>query len=129
MLYEHRKLYISIILYQYNRGFLMKREGHLKKANEIRSSINSLEKDEKNTSAIVELTYGCTLHYIAFGSEMKFGTHQDLHNGLIRFLRERDEDEIADLFSKLETIRHGRWYGGKGNGDTINEVMEILNII
>lgn len=104
----------------------MKMEKHLERAREIKSSINSLEMEEKNTSAIVELVYGCALHYIAFGSEKKFGTHQDIHTGLIRFLREMDEDEIADLFSKLETIRHGRWYGGKGNGDTIKEVMGIL---
>ncbi|MDP3066712.1 MAG: hypothetical protein Q8N08_08235 [Methanobacteriaceae archaeon] len=87
----------------------MKAEGHLKKAKEIRSSIQSLEKDEKNTSAIVELVYGSSLHFIAFGSEMKYGAHIDIHTGIIRFLRERNEDEIADLFSKLETIRHGRW--------------------
>ena len=51
------------------------------------------------------------------------------HTDLIRFLRERDEDGIADLFSKMETIRHGRWYGGKGNGNTIKEVLKILNKI
>jgi len=107
----------------------MKAEGHLKKADELRSTINSLEKDEKNTSAIVELVYGCALQYIAFASEKKFGAHLDIHTRIIRFLRERDEDEIADLFSKLETIRHGRWYGGKGNGETIREVLEILDII
>lgn len=107
----------------------MKAEGHLKRADEIRSSINSLKKDDKNTSAIVELVYGCSLHYIAFVSEKKFGNHTDIHTGIIRFLRERDEDKIADLFSKLETIRHGRWYGGKGNGETIIKVMEILYTI
>ena len=107
----------------------MKMEKHLKRAKEIKSNINSLEKNDINTSAIVELVYGCTLHYIAYASEKKFGTHQDIHTGLIRFLRERDEDEIADLFSKMETIRHGRWYGGKGNGNTIKEVLKILNRI
>jgi len=29
----------------------------------------------------------------------------------------------------LDTIRHGRWYGGKGNGDTIKEVIKILDKI
>lgn len=80
----------------------MKMKSHLDRAKEIRSSINSLEKVEVNTSAIVELVYGCVLHYISFGCEKKFGTHQDIHTGLIRFLREMDEDKIADLFSKLE---------------------------
>lgn len=40
----------------------MKMEKHLKRAKEIKSSINSLEKNDINTSAIVELVYGCTLH-------------------------------------------------------------------
>jgi hypothetical protein len=107
----------------------MKAESHLARGNEIRSSINSLEKNKENVSAIVELVYGCAFHYIAFASEKKFGTHLDIHNGLMRFLRERDEDKTADLFSDLETIRHGRWYGGKGNGDTIKKVLKILRII
>lgn len=50
----------------------MKMEKHLEREREIKSSINSLEMEEKNTSAIVELVYGCALHYIAFGSEKKF---------------------------------------------------------
>lgn len=36
-------------------------------------------------------------------------------------------EEIA--FGRLETIRHGRWYGGKGNGKTVSEVLKILNQI
>jgi hypothetical protein len=107
----------------------MKAESHLKRANEIKYSINSLKKNDENTSAIVELVYGCSLHYIAYTTEKKFGTHYDIHTGLIKFLRSSNEDEIADLFSNLETIRHGRWYGGKGNGDTIRRVLEILDII
>lgn len=107
----------------------MNAKSHLKRANEIRYSISSLEKDEENTSAIVELVYGCSLHYIAYASEKKFGTHFDIHTGLIKFLRNNNEDEIADLFSNLETIRHGRWYGGKGNGNTIKKVLEILDNI
>lgn len=107
----------------------MKAESHLEKAKEIRGSINSLEKKDENTSAIVELVYGCVLHYIAFACEKKFGDHKDIHTGLIKFLRKNDEDEIADSFSNLDTIRHGRWYGGKGNGDTIKRVLEILTVI
>jgi len=29
----------------------------------------------------------------------------------------------------LDTIRHGRWYGGKGNVDTIKEVIKIVDKI
>lgn len=107
----------------------MKAESHPEKAKEIKNSINSLEMKDENTSAIVELIYGCVFHYTAFSTEKKFGTHKDIHTGLIKFLRKNDEDEIADLFSNLDTIIHGRWYGGKGNGKTIKKVLEILTVI
>lgn len=77
----------------------------------------------------MELVYGCALHYIAYTTEMKYGVHKDIHTGLLRFLREMDEDKIADAFSELETLRHGRWYGGKGNGDTIKRALMILTVI
>jgi len=107
----------------------MNAEGHLKRAEEIRKSIEVLKDDENHVSSIVELVYGCALHYIAYGCEKRFGVHQDLHNQLIRFLRERGEDEIALLFSELDTLRHGRWYGGKGDGETVVKVLEILDAI
>ena len=129
MIYKYRKYLFHEILYLYNRVFDMKAESHLKRATEIRNGINSLKKIDENTSAIVELTYGCSFHFIAFATETRYGNHQDIHSGLIRFLRENDEDEIANQFARLETIRHGRWYGGKGNGETIEKVLEILNTI
>jgi len=129
----------------------MNAEGHLKRGEEIRKSIEVLKDDENHVSSIVELVYGCALHYIAYGCEKRFGVHQDLHNQLIRFLRddigkiaagatslhnqlirflrERGEDEIALLFSELDTLRHGRWYGGKGDGETVVKVLEILDAI
>jgi len=107
----------------------MNGESHIKRAEEIRKSIDLLKLDKDHTSAIVELVYGCSIHYIAYGCEMKFNTHKDMHAGLQRFLRERDEEEIAVAFGRLETIRHGRWYGGKGNGETVSEVLKILNQI
>lgn len=107
----------------------MKAEGHLERANDIKSGIKSLQDSDKNVSSVVELVYGCALHYIAYTTEKKFGVHKDIHTGLLKFLRERDEDEIADAFSELETLRHGRWYGGKGNGDTIKRALAILSFI
>jgi hypothetical protein len=107
----------------------MNAESHLIKANEIQKSINLLKSNEGHTSAIVELVYGCSMHFISYGSEMRFGTHKNIHTGLQRFLRERDEEDTAIAFGRLETIRHGRWYGGKGNGKTVSEVLKILNQI
>lgn len=107
----------------------MNAESHLKRANDIKRSIDLLKSKEGHTSSIVELVYGCSMHFISYGCEMRFGTHKDIHTGLQRFLRERDEEEIAIAFGRLETIRHGRWYGGKGNGETVSEVLKILNQI
>lgn len=69
------------------------------------------------------------MHYIYYGCEARFGTHKDTHVGLQRFLRENDEEEIAIAFGRLDTIRHGRWYGSKGNGKTVSETLKILNQI
>lgn len=107
----------------------MNAESHLKKAEEIRKSIDLLKSGKDHTSSIVELVYGCSMHYIAYGCEIKFGTHKDIHTGLPRFLRERDEEKMAIAFGTLDTIRMGRWYGGKGNGETISKVIEILDDI
>ncbi|MGB8312285.1 MAG: hypothetical protein WCE81_10575 [Halobacteriota archaeon] len=89
----------------------------------------ALKDDEAHVSAIAELAYGCAFHYLAYGCERKFGIHIDTHAGLPRLLRERSDDAIADVFGGLGTIRQGRWYGGKGNGETISLVLEILDTI
>ncbi len=107
----------------------MNAESHLKRAKEIKKSIDILKTEGGDVSSIVELVYGCSMHYISYGCEKRFGTHKDTHTGLQRFLRERNEEEIAIAFGELDTIRHGRWYGGKGNGETISKVLEILDDI
>ena len=107
----------------------MNAESHLKRAEEVRKSIDLLKPDEEHVSSIVELIYGCSMHYLAYGCEIRFGTHKDIHTGLQRFLRERDEEEMAIAFGTLDTIRHGRWYGSKGNGKTVSESLKILNQI
>lgn len=107
----------------------MNAESHLKKAGEIRKSIDLLKSNEEHVISIVELIYGCSMHYLAYGCEKRFGTHKDIHTGLQRFLRERDKEKMSIAFGILDTIRHGRWYGGKGNGKTVSESLKILNQI
>jgi len=107
----------------------MNEEGHLKRAEEIYRSIMILKDDENNLSAVVELAYGCAIHYLAYGCERRYGTHSDIHASLPRLLRRMNENEIADIFERLDTIRHGRWYGGKGNGETLSNVLGILERI
>lgn len=106
----------------------MKAESHLLKAEEIEVTINFIKDDPSHVSSLVELVYGCVIHYLAYGCEKKFGRHLDTHVRLQRFLREKDESEIAAVFGTLDSIRHGRWYGGKGNGDAVEDVVEILEI-
>ncbi|MBI5681264.1 MAG: hypothetical protein HZC47_10250 [Methanobacterium sp.] len=107
----------------------MKAESHIKRAENIKKSIDLLISEEGDVGSIVELVYGCSMHYLSYGCEKRFGTHKDIHTGLQKFLRERNEEDMAIAFGELDTIRMGRWYGGKGNGETISKVLEVLNDI
>ena len=107
----------------------MKADGHLKKAREIKASIAILRDDPSHLVAVVELCYGMAQQYIAYGLEAKFGEHRDTHAGLPSLLREKDQGDIAMQFERLDTLRHGRWYGGKGNGDVLDEALAIISEI
>jgi len=95
----------------------MNAEGHKKKAEEIKASLNRLLPDPegKNVVAIVKLTYGILLYLIAFGMESKYGKHLDTYVSLPRELRKLEENEVAIIFETLDTFRAGRWYGSRGN--------------
>ena len=41
----------------------------------------------------------------------------------------RGESDIANTFEMIDTLRHGRWYGGKGNGETIAEALDLFEVI
>ena len=107
----------------------MKAEGHLKKAMELKESLSVLKDDQAHLVAVVELCYGMGQHLIAYGIQSKYGVHKDTHVGLPHLLRENDVDSIAILFEKLDTLRHGRWYGGKGNGEVLDEALLIVKQI
>jgi hypothetical protein len=107
----------------------MKAEGHLARANEIKGSVDKLKDDPVHLVAVVELCYGLAQQYIAYALEMKFGEHKDTHAGLPALLRENGQVEIAESFERLDTLRHGRWYGGKGNGEVLEEALEIIEEI
>ncbi|MCK4367187.1 MAG: hypothetical protein KAW84_04510 [Thermoplasmata archaeon] len=108
----------------------MKAHDHLGKAEEIRQSIEELLRDgDRHVSSIVELAFGLMHHLIAYGLENKYGEHRDVHYGIPALLRKKDEDSIAVLFERLTSLRHGRWYGGKGNGEVVREAMKIIGKI
>ena len=104
----------------------MKADGHLKKASEIKGSIAELKGDPVHLVAVVELCYGMAQQYIAYGLERKYGEHRDTHAGLPALLREKGRGDVAMQFERLDTLRHGRWYGGKGNGEVLDEALEIV---
>jgi hypothetical protein len=75
------------------------------------------------------LRYGLAQHYIAYGLEKKYGEHKDTHQGCPILLIQHGQDDIAMLFERLDTLRHGRWYGGKGNGEVLEESLRIIKEI
>ncbi len=109
----------------------MKPEGHKAKANEIKDSLQELLPDPegRHVVAVVELTYGIVQHLIAYGMEIKYNKHSDTHVGLPRLLRNFNEDKVAALFERLDSLRQGRWYGSRANGDVVKECLEIIKQI
>jgi len=106
----------------------MNAEGHKKKAKEIKRSLEKLLPDTegKHVVAIVELTYGILQHLISCGMEKKYGRHINTHVGLCKELRDLEEDKVAEIFETIDTFRHGRWYGGKGNGNIVKKCLELI---
>ena len=108
----------------------MKSEGHLQKAEEIYGNVQTLTASNgAHVSAIVELVFGCAFHYLAYGCDRKFQQHVDTHARLPSLLRTEGETDIANPFELIDRLRHGRWYGGKGNGETIAEALDLLEVI
>jgi len=110
----------------------MNADGHLQKAHELEDTIEFLMSDlqkERHLASLVEDVYGAALHLIAYALQTRHGTHPDTHAGMARLLRERGYIDIANLFGKLDGLRMGRWYGGKGNGEVIEECRNILTQI
>ena len=58
--------------------------------------------------------------------ETKHGVHRDTHVGLPHLLRQHAEDQIALAFERLDQLRAGRWYGGKGNGEVVKECLKLV---
>ena len=108
----------------------MKSEGHLQRAEEIYRSIQALTTDNgAHVSAIVDLVFVCAFHYLAYGCDRKFQRHFDTHARLPSLLRTEGESNIAITFELIDTLRHGRVYGGKGNGETIAEALDLLEVV
>lgn len=106
----------------------MNATGHKEKAEEIESTLDMLLPDPEGNHvvAVVELSYGIMQHLLAYGMETKYGRYLDTHVGLPRELRKVHEIEIADNFEDIDSLRAGRWYGSKGNGDVVDKCLEYI---
>ena len=106
----------------------MKQEDHLKAAQELRATQSRLLNPD-DVRTYVEVTLGIAQHLISCGLDRHHGDHPDLHSGMARTLRERGHPHVADALVEIEHLRLGRWYGRRGNGQTINRCNELLDLI
>jgi hypothetical protein len=106
----------------------MRGEKHLQNARELEVSIRELAKldPDKHIRLIVEGAFGAAHHYIAYGCDLKHGVHSDKHEGVPAMLRRLGREEISKIFERLDTIRHGRFYGSKRNGEIVEEILQLL---
>jgi hypothetical protein len=109
----------------------MRGEKHLQNARELEASIQELAKldPDEHIRLIVEGAFGAAHHYIAYGCDSKHGVHSDKHEGVSAMLRRLGHERISETFERLDTIRHGRFYGGKRNGEIVEEILRLLEQI
>ena len=101
-------------------------EDHLRAAEELRASMAALHPPHSNIRLYAEAGLGRAFHLLCFGADRRFRVHRDHHDGLPRWLRDRGEEEMAELLTELDAIRMGRWYGRQGNGDTAERIDCLL---
>lgn len=106
----------------------MNSRGHKRKAKEIELTLDVLlpDVDGNHVVAILELSYGMIQHIISFEMEVRYQEHIDTHVGLPKQLRRFKEIEIAEIFENLDSLRAGRWYGSKGNGDVVKKCIQYI---
>jgi len=108
----------------------MKGDDHPRKARRLEASAGKLISSGVDDSELAcEGFYGAAQHYLSHGLERRLGRHIDTHEGMSRLLRRNDFNEIAVAFDRLDVIRHGQWYGRKGNGDVAKEASDLVSRI
>lgn len=113
----------------------MKPEGHLNSYEQFSTSYRrDLEQGEKLIKPIAQNALLLTFHLIE-AVLAKDDLHVNKHQLLPRFLRtdpririfSREERlRLADLFQEMELIRPARVYGGKGDGDALAKLKEVV---
>lgn len=106
----------------------MNEEGHRERARQLRDSQRRLRPVE-DISLYTEASFGIAYHLLMAGAQQKFGVHEERHEGLARWPREREETAMAEHLIELEDMRSGGWYGRKGNGSAAQRQDELLDAI
>ena len=112
----------------------MKKEGHLEAYRQFRESYRSdLERGEELIKPIAQNALMLAFHLIEAVLAMD-GRHVNKHQLLPRYLRnnpstlltDSEREELAELYETLEMLRPARVYGGKGNGEALRRIREIV---
>jgi len=98
---------------------------HLEKARKIERSLAKLSPIE-DLELFTEGVFGAAQQYIAYATQIHIGKHQDGHEGLTRFLRDNGLGDISEIFNTIDIIRQGRWYGRKGDSETVERLQKLL---
>lgn len=102
----------------------MKPEGHLEKAEAFESRAHRWE-SERDAPSVIEDIFDTTVHYIAYGINIKYGKDMDSHALQKRFLREQKEDK-REAYENIEYLRISSVYGGGWDGERIKEALGYL---
>ena len=106
----------------------MKPEGHLEKAKAFENRASRWESD-RDAPSVIEDIFDATVHYIAYGINIKYGRDLDSHAAQKRFIREQKINDVYSAYENIEYLRISSVYGGSWNGERIKEALENLVVI
>jgi len=107
---------------------VMKPDGHLDKAKAFEDRAMKWETD-RDAPSVIEDIFNATVHYVAYGINVKYGKDIDSHGVQKRFLREQKELAVLSAYDRMETMRIKAVYGGGWNGERIEKGLECLQEI
>ena len=91
----------------------MNEAGHQQRAFDIERAIGDLGDPAAKQyicPVLIESFWGAAFHWIVVGCIRKHAWHTDSHAGLVKRLKQLNEDQVAVDWDKLETLRTGGWY-------------------
>jgi hypothetical protein len=92
----------------------MREDAHERRALQVEHAIALLgdpAADPDIIPSLIENYWAAAFHWVAVGCQRKHGQHKENHTQPGRYLRDRGESSIADLWDSLERARQGAMYG------------------